>query len=513
MTKRVDPYVPPSPLDETEREILELVQVGKAAATSPTRSSTRPRPRRPRRPAMMDRILLDDGPAGDRGRRRRRRTPSARRGPPRRAATCRRPATRPEKPSALDLPITTEKIDDPVRMYLTQMGEIPLLTRDAGDRARQEDRDHAQALPPPRARQRRRASPSAIDILQEVARGDLPFDRTLRIGTADPVDKDDLQKRMPRQPDARSRSSAARPRPTCERAGARQAGAERRIARASGSTPRIRSRSAARPSPCSRSWRSRRRSSAPSTRSCYELAEEIAGAAPARASTSKRRGGERGRGPGGRGAARRHRVHGRSSRSTSCSKRVRRRSATASPSTRRPSASLSGGNLRLVVSIAKKYRNRGLSLPGPDPGRQHRPDAGGRQVRVPPRLQVLHLRHVVDSPGDHPRHRRPGPHDPHPGAHDRDDVQAAQRLQEAAPGARPRADDRGDRRGRRASRVERDPPRAEDQPPPDQPRPAGRRERGQLLRRLHRGRDGREPGQTPPRRRCSRTRSSRCSRR
>ena len=61
-------------------------------------------------------------------------------------------------------------------------------------------------------------------------------------------------------------------------------------------------------------------------------------------------------------------------------------------------------------------------LPRPDPGRQHRPDAGGRQVRVPPRLQVQHLRDVVDSPGDHPGHRRPGPHDPHPGAHDRDDV-------------------------------------------------------------------------------------------
>ncbi len=70
-------------------------------------------------------------------------------------------------------------------------------------------------------------------------------------------------------------------------------------------------------------------------------------------------------------------------------------------------------------------------LPRPDPGRQHRPDEGGREVRVPPRLQVLDLRHVVDPPGDHPLDRRPGADDPHPGAHDRDDEQAAQRHQEA----------------------------------------------------------------------------------
>ena len=43
------------------------------------------------------------------------------------------------------------------------------------------------------------------------------------------------------------------------------------------------------------------------------------------------------------------------------------------------------------------------AVPGPDPGGQHRPDEGGRQVRVPPRLQVLDLRHVVDPAGDHAR--------------------------------------------------------------------------------------------------------------
>ena len=174
---------------------------------------------------------------------------------------------------------------------------------------------------------------------------------------------------------------------------------------------------------------------------------------------------------------------------------------------------LSGGNLRLVVSIAKKYRNRGLSLPRPDPGRQHRPDAGGRQVRISPRLQVLHLRHVVDSPGDHPGHRRPGPHDPHPGPHDRDDVASCATSRRSC--CRSWAASRRSRKRPSAAGTadRRNPPRAEDQPPPDQPRPAGRRERGQLLRRLHRTTAAPKARRSAPPRRCSRTRSTRCSRR
>ena len=43
------------------------------------------------------------------------------------------------------------------------------------------------------------------------------------------------------------------------------------------------------------------------------------------------------------------------------------------------------------------------AVPRSDSGRQHRPDEGGRQVRVPPRLQVLDLCDVVDPPGDHAR--------------------------------------------------------------------------------------------------------------
>ena len=91
-------------------------------------------------------------------------------------------------------------------------------------------------------------------------------------------------------------------------------------------------------------------------------------------------------------------------------------------------------------------------LPRPDPGRQHGPDAGGRQVRARPRLQVLHLRHLVDSPGDHPGHRRPEPHHPRAGPHDRDHEPRARRPPRTGASKRRRADHGGDRRGRRPVR-------------------------------------------------------------
>ncbi|MHC4547242.1 MAG: RNA polymerase sigma factor RpoD [Planctomycetota bacterium] len=91
---------------------------------------------------------------------------------------------------------STEKIDDPVRMYLTQMGEIPLLSRD-------EEIMLAKKIELTRRRYRVKvlesalAQARAIRILEEVQAGDLAFDRTLKINTSGRTDKDDIAARLP----------------------------------------------------------------------------------------------------------------------------------------------------------------------------------------------------------------------------------------------------------------------------------------------------------------------------
>jgi RNA polymerase primary sigma factor len=91
---------------------------------------------------------------------------------------------------------SSKRIDDPVRMYLTQMGTIPLLTRDQEIRL-------AKKIETTRMIFRRRvleheyACELAVEILEQVQTGALPFDRTMRVSTAETNAKDKIAKRIP----------------------------------------------------------------------------------------------------------------------------------------------------------------------------------------------------------------------------------------------------------------------------------------------------------------------------
>ena len=96
-------------------------------------------------------------------------------------------------------------------------------------------------------------------------------------------------------------------------------------------------------------------------------------------------------------------------------------------------------NLRLVVSIARKYGRAADADARPDPGGQHRPDPRGREVRLHQGLQVLDVRHLVGPPGHHPRHRPAGPRRPAPRPRRRGAQPGRQRPAHARAPAGPRA--------------------------------------------------------------------------
>ncbi len=88
------------------------------------------------------------------------------------------------------------RIDDPVRMYLTQMGSIPLLSRN-------EEIELAKKIEVTRKRFRRRvlecdyALAQVVETLKRVHSNELPFDRTIKVSLTENLEKDKILQRMP----------------------------------------------------------------------------------------------------------------------------------------------------------------------------------------------------------------------------------------------------------------------------------------------------------------------------
>ncbi len=86
--------------------------------------------------------------------------------------------------------------NDPIRMYLAQMAEIPLLSR-------REEISLAKRIEVTRKRFRRAILGSAyslqatVDTLRKVHEGTLPFDRTIKVSLTERLTKEQVQSRMP----------------------------------------------------------------------------------------------------------------------------------------------------------------------------------------------------------------------------------------------------------------------------------------------------------------------------
>jgi len=90
----------------------------------------------------------------------------------------------------------SRRIDDPVRMYLTQMGEIPLLKRDEEIRLAKLIEDTRRSFRG-KVLECDYALRLVVEVLRKVDAGDLPFDRTVKVSVTENLEKEQILGRMP----------------------------------------------------------------------------------------------------------------------------------------------------------------------------------------------------------------------------------------------------------------------------------------------------------------------------